>query len=221
MSYRILILEDNKLLAETVEDFLSEQDCEVYIADNVDEANSLCFNKKFDLMLLDVKLSHSSGFAFLKSLRQSKDYTPAIFLTSLNDKHSILEGFQIGADDYIKKPFDIDELWLRISAVIQRTKGTGEELLSIDEDYVMDVKRKMLNFKGKSLDLHQKDYDLLELLIKNRNKIVTQEMIQEHLWSPQEEPKNASIRVYINNLKKIFGKDSISNIRGIGYRFEK
>ncbi len=220
MSYKILILEDNALLVETLEDFLSGHHFTCKSALCAKEALTLCYEKMFDLYLLDVKLPDMSGFDFLKALRVSNDTTPAIFLTSANDKASVQEGFLQGADDYIKKPFDLEELLWRINALLARTKGNSNTCLKIDERYTLNIVRKRLYEDEKELDVHLKDIELLELLVQNRGLVVTKEMIYTKLWSCSEEMNEGSIRVYINNLKKIFGKEKISNIRGIGYRFE-
>ena len=220
MSYKILVLEDNLLLLDTLEDFLSEKECEVSIAASGKKALELCYKQRFDIYLLDVKLPDMNGFEFLKLLRDSKDKTPAIFITSLEDKESLKEGFLTGADDYIKKPFDLDELWFRIEAIISRVQLIEDEEIIIDKMYTLNLKRKNLFKNNEEIHLNIKDFDLLCLLVSERGKVVTKEMIEEHLWSYSESPNTGSIRVYINNLKKIFGKDAISNIRGVGYRFE-
>lgn len=220
MSYNILILEDNVLLLNTLEDFLSEKDFICTPVTSGKEALRKCYESKFDLYLLDVKVPDLSGFDFLKELRECNDRTPAIFVTSLNDKESLEKGFLMGGDDYIKKPFDLDELILRIKAVLGRSKGVMNDILQIDDNHQLDISRKRLYCKEEEVPLNLKDFELLRLLIQDRGKVVTKEMIHTSLWSSSEEINEGSIRVYINNLKKIFGKEAITNIRSIGYRFE-
>ncbi|MBV5277811.1 MAG: response regulator transcription factor [Campylobacteraceae bacterium] len=220
MSYKILILEDNKLLLGTLEDFLSQNGYICTLVSSGKEALKKCYEEKFDLYLLDVKVPDVNGFDFLRELRSANDTTPAIFVTSLNDKESLAKGFLMGGDDYIKKPFDLDELLLRIKALLSRTKGMVDDFLIIDKEYKLNIARKRLYCKEDEVDLNLKDFELLYLLIRDRGKVVTKEMIKDTLWSSGEDINEGSIRVYINNLKKIFGAESISNIRGIGYRFE-
>jgi DNA-binding response OmpR family regulator len=220
VSFKILVLEDNELLLETLEDFLSEKCCEIDLAHSAQEALELCFRNRYDIYLFDVKLPDGNGFNLLNELRKANDDTPAIFITSLEDKESLKEGFINGADDYIKKPFDLDELWLRVNAIMHRKRGIKEECIKIDEEYTLDIQRKNLLKNSQEIILNLKDFELLHLLLLHRGKVVTKQMIEEHLWSSCDNPNYGSIRVYINNLKKIFGKDSITNIRGIGYRFE-
>ncbi len=220
MLYKIMVLEDNELLVETLEEFLSDNGYMVRIAKRGNEAIKLVYEEKFDLYLLDVKVPDISGFEFLKSLREAGDSTPAIFLTSLNDQESLAEGFNLGGDDYIKKPFDLGELLFRIKAVLSRVYNEEKDTLEIDNVYTIHKSRKRVYKHGEELDINLKDFELLTLLVENRGKVVTKEMIVEKLWK-NEEANPGSIRVYITNLKKIFGKDRISNIRGIGYRFEE
>lgn len=219
--YKVLVLEDNELLLETYEDFLTHHNCKVSLAQSIEAAYEKCFKNRFDIYLLDVKLPTSSGFEFLKSLRSSGDLTPAIFITSFVEKQSILQGFEIGADDYIKKPFDLEELWFRIEAIISRSKGLREKTIQINEEFTLNIQRKNLTCKGVEVTINLKDFELLHLLLMNRGRVVTKEMIEEKLWNVSQNTNSGSIRVYVNNLKKILGKNSITNIRSIGYRLEK
>lgn len=144
MSYKLLILEDNALLLNTLEDFLSENDYTCVLVQNGKEALKRCYEEKFDLYLLDVKVPEMNGFDFLRELRASGDRTPAIFVTSLNDQESLTQGFTLGGDDYIKKPFDLGELLLRIRAILTRAKGIVDDWLVIDEHYKLNLARKRL-----------------------------------------------------------------------------
>jgi len=220
VEYKVLVLEDNELLLETYEDFLSLHNCKVSLADSVELAYELCFKDRYDIYLLDVKLPTSSGFEFLKSLRDSGDSTPAIFITSFSNKESIKEGFLSGADDYIKKPFDLEELWFRIEANVSRNRVNDDKIIYINDDFTLNIDRKNLIYKGKEIVINLKDFELLHLFLSNRAQVVTKEMIEDKLWGRVGLANSGSIRVYVNNLKKILGKDTISNIRGIGYRFE-
>jgi DNA-binding response OmpR family regulator len=219
VSYKILLLEDDKLFSETLQDFLEE---ESFVVDSVydgKEALSKTYENVYDLYLLDVKVPFINGFDFLKSLRDSGDETPAIFITSLKEMKDLSRGFLVGADDYLRKPFEIEELLYRIHALLKR-RG-DEKIIKIDESFVLDLKRKRLYKDGEEVDLKLKDIQLLSLLLKNRGKVVTKEMILETIWTSDEEPSFGAIRVYVNHLKKVFPKEWIKNIRGIGYKFEK
>jgi len=214
---RVLVLEDNELLLETLEDFLENEGFEVDLARDGEEALELSYKNPYNLYLLDIKVPMINGIDLLKELREYGDNTPAIFITSSTDKESITKGYGAGCDEYIKKPFDLDELMMRIRAVLKRVNV--EEIIKIDESYTFNTKRKRLLKNGKEVKVNFKDLQLLELLLKNRGQVVTKEMIKDELWSGDEVISGGALRVYINNLKKIFGKESIENIRGLGYRF--
>lgn len=218
MSYKILLLEDDELFAQTIEDFLEEEDFRVSIVDDAKKALDRCYKGGYDLYLFDVKVPFMSGFELLKKIRSQKDDTPAIFITSLKEKEDLSKGFLSGADDYIKKPVDLDELLLRIKALLKRT--IGEEIITFGE-FKFDVKRKILLKNKDEIELKPKELELLYLLLKNRGQTVTKEMLYESLWSVDEYISEGALRVYVNNIKKVIGKEYITNIRGIGYRFEK
>ena len=215
LSGSILLLEDDLLLGESLQDFLEEEGFEVALCRNGQEALDLSFERQFDLYLLDINVPLLNGLDLLKDLRDADDRTPAIYLTSHQEKSVMAEGFGRGADDYLKKPLDMDELLLRIVALLRRTKGQGvEEVggLSLDEGH------KSISFEGRRLDLTVKEYLLLALMIRHAGKVVTKEMIMSELWSASENISDGAVRVYINRLKSELGAEMIENIRGVGYR---
>ena len=218
MSNKILILEDDRLFIETMQDFLEEENFIVDLAYDGEEALDKSFKNRYDLYLLDVNVPYINGFDFLRELREAGDKTPAIFITSLNDKKSLSTGFNSGCDDFLKKPVDLDELLFRIKAIIARYKPQTKTI-QLDENSIFDFENLQLKRDDEILNLSPKEAMLLKLLLQNKNKIVTKEMIEEYLWNPSENISEGSIRVYINNLKKIISKDKIKNIRGIGYKF--
>lgn len=212
---KIFILEDDRLFNETLEDFLEEEGFEVSFALDPYSALDLLYETKFDLYLFDVNLPYETGFSLLKKLRDSGDTTPTIFLTSREEKESMVEGFHVGADDYMKKPIDLDELLLRIKALLRRFIRT--EKISIG-GYTLDCLEKKLYDGERRVPLKKKAIELLLLFIHAKEEVVSMERIGEHLWHVNEEISLGSIRVYIATLKKYF-PDNIENIRGVGYRF--
>jgi len=215
MSYNILLLEDDKLFNETLQDFLEESGYQLATAMDPYSALDLTYEQNFDLYLFDVNLPYESGFDLLEKLRDSGDTTPAIFITSRNDKGSLREGFESGADDYVKKPIDLDELLLRIEAILRRV--IRRDRLEIG-DYILDVKNSKLYLADREIELSKKAISLLILLVSSAGDVVTSEQIKDRLWATSEDASDGSIRVYITQLKKIFFQ-SIENIRGIGYMF--
>jgi DNA-binding response OmpR family regulator len=215
MGFRILLLEDDKLFNETIEDFLDEEGYEVRTALDPYSALEISYDEKFDLYLFDVNLPYESGFNLLEKLRDSGDKTPAIFLTSRDDKASMIKGFESGADDYMRKPIDLDELLVRIRAVLRReTRGERIELGA----YTLDCNSKRVYCNDKELNITNKVVELLLLLVTARGEVVRVEEIERNLWNVSEDASLGAIRVYINTLKKHF-PDNIENIRGVGYRF--
>lgn len=216
---KILILEDDELFLETLEDFLCDEGFAVKCAKDGEEVLDYCFEEKYDLYLLDINVPKISGIDLLKRLREANDTTPTIYLTSHKDKDMLTKGFLSGCDDYLKKPVDLDELLLRINSLLKRS-GKFKEQIELIDDLVFDVKNRRLLKAQEDLNLTSKVIDLLELFLEQKDAIVTKEMIINRLWSYSESYSEGSIRVYINSLKKIFGKDSIKNLKGIGYKFE-
>lgn len=216
MALKILLLEDDKLFNETLQDFLEEESCVVDCVLDPYSALDLTYENNYDLYLLDVNLPYESGFDLLQKLRASGDATPTIFITSRDDKDSLKEGFTQGGDDYLTKPVDLDELLLRINAVLRRQVRT--QVVQIG-DYAFDTLGKKLSFKGVKVELSVKSLQLLFVLLEGRGEVVPFEQIKAHLWSASEESSDGALRVYIAQLKKHFPAQ-IENIRGVGYRIK-
>ncbi len=212
---RVLVLEDDRLFNETLEDFLEEEGYETCCALDPYSALELSYRHVFDLYLFDVNLPYENGFDLLEKLRQSGDMTPTIFLTSREDKASLAKGFGSGADDYMKKPIDFDELLLRMQAVLRRQ--TRKERVKIGR-YTLDTAAKTLYLEDEALEVTQKAIELLVLLVQADGEVVSSEEIKNRLWAAGQQASDGSLRVYVTQLKKYFPK-SIVNVRGIGYRW--
>ena len=217
--YKILVLEDDELFCETLEDFLDEEGFEVDVANDGEEALELNFSKNYDLYIFDINVPKINGLDLLFQLRDSNDMTPTIFLTSYKDKDTLHQGFKNGCDDYLKKPVDLDELLFRIKALLKRN-NKGFETIIINDEFAFDAQNKRLLQNNHDVNLPMKVAELLQLFIEQKNQIVTKEMIASRLWSTDEEYSEGSIRVYINHIKKVLGKDFIINLKGIGYKVE-
>ncbi|WP_457602415.1 response regulator transcription factor [Nitratifractor sp.] len=215
---KILLLEDDALFAETLADFLEEEDYEVAIALDPHSAFEKCYAETYALYLFDINLPFQNGLDTFRQLREAGDRTPLIFLTSRTDRESLLEGFGIGAEDYLRKPVDLEELAARVRAVLRRREpAEGEIRLGV---YLMDTRSRDLLQEGKTLKIGRKVYDLLELLLSRRGEVVSQEEIRRHLWRHDEEASDGAVRVYITRLKKLF-PGAVENVRGVGYRFHR
>lgn len=217
--YKILVLEDDELFASTVEDFLSDEGFEVDIAIDGEECLDFNFKKNYDLYLFDINVPKINGLELLEQLRTSGDNTPSIFLTSYKDKDTLQTAFLNGCDDYLKKPADLDELLLRIKALLKRNKKQFD-VIKLSESVTFNPANKRVYENEEDLNLPVKVLELIELFIENRGDIVTKEMIISKLWATSQEYSEGSIRVYINQIKKLLDKDTILNIKGVGYKIE-
>ncbi len=212
---RILLLEDDKLFNETLQDFLEEEGFSLDTALDPYSALEFTYDRNYDLYLFDVNLPYESGFDLLNKLRQSGDVTPTIFLTSRDDKASLTQGFETGADDYMKKPIDLDELLLRIQALLRRQ--VRKERMTVGE-YSLDLVGKALFHNNEALDVTKKAVELLVLLVQADGEVVSSDTIKNRLWAAGQNASDGSLRVYITQLKKYF-PDAIVNVRGVGYRW--
>ena len=215
VSTKLLLLEDDALLAETIVDLLEDAEFEVTHVPNGQEVLEVTFLQKFDLYLLDINVPLIDGITLLKELRASHDTTPAIFLTSHKEKEMLKNGFLSGGDDYITKPFDNDELLLRINALTKRHNSNKIECIG---NLCHDVVHKSISYKGVELELSKKEYELLLLLMTHANTSVPKELILNELWSSSDSGSDGAIRVYINRIKQLLPDIKIENIRGIGYK---
>ncbi len=209
--YKILLLEDDEILSQTLNELLEMQGYEVLLAKDGNIALDLSFEQKFDLYLLDVNVPFLNGFDFLKELRDSGDKTPAFFITALRDIDSLSHGFQVGADDYIKKPFEFDELLVRINA---KLKLNANVIKYKNIEY--NIKSEELKQDDKVINIPHVDKDIFLLFLKNIGNIVDKSLI----FDLMEKSSGVGLRVHIAKIKKLLQVD-ITNIRGQGYRLEK
>jgi DNA-binding response OmpR family regulator len=215
ISGKVLVLEDDELFNETISEFLEDEGFSVVSLLDPITALEATYNNNFDLYILDINLPYESGIVFLENLRKSGDTTPAIFLTSREDKESLKKSFISGGDDFIRKPVDLDELLYRVQAILKRV--CRQESIDI-YGYKLNFMAKTLQDKsGNIIQIKQKAVELLILLVEANGEIVAISQIKNQLWPPSKEPSDGVIRVYITQLKKIFG-EVIENIRGRGYR---
>lgn len=215
---KILYLEDDINLCETITDFLEDQGFLVESVYDAQEALDLLYTTKFDILLLDVNVPVLNGFKLLEHLRQANITTPAIFTTALKSIEDLDKGYQSGCDDYLKKPFELKELLLRINALVKRQFHTQTNYILLPHNLKYDFYTKELTQNGSLIPLRAKEQILLDLFIKNKNNIITFETIYNTLWNTNEEISDASLRVYIRNLRKKLGVDTILNVKKQGYK---
>jgi len=215
----ILLLEDDVQLSDTVKQFLEYSGYTIYPAYDASVAKDILYEKSIDLMLLDIKVPHQNGFDFLQEVRDSGDFTPAIFITSLNSVDDVTRGFEIGCDDYIRKPFALKELLARVETILKRNFGSHNNQMDLGNGYSFDIKGLFLSHKNKKVSLKTKEAKLLALFLKNPNELLIYEAIFEVLWEYNEVPSQGSLRAYINTLRNVLGKNKIETIKHMGYRY--
>lgn len=206
----ILLLEDDEILAQTLMTILHGEGHNVYRAKDATEAYELTYAHTFDLYLFDVNLPFASGFEVLRELRRSGDTTTTFFITALNDIASIAEGFDVGANDYIKKPFDLDEFLIRVRATL-KPKETVIRL----GDATYDCATGCVTVAGAESNLSPTEKALLGILVTDKGRTVE----KERLFDAMEKPSEAALRVHMNRLKHKLGL-AVTNIRSVGYRLE-
>lgn len=217
---KILILEDESVLAISMKEFLNDCGYQVDCFVNSDDAYDAIYENTYDLLLLDVQVpGEMNGFKILQALRKDGNLVPAIFITSLTNIEDLTHGYECGACDYIRKPFDLAELKLRMEQVVKlQCFASLEENIELPFGYSYNVKKMKLTYHGESIVLAKTETKILELLIKQRGSVVGCEMFWEEVWG--EWVDSANIRVQVGNLRKKLEKDFIKNVRGLGYSID-
>ncbi len=214
---KILLLEDDTVLADILVDFLQEK-YSVTHTFSMQKALKLSEEEKFDLYIFDINVADGDGITLLKELRAFQDETPTVFITAFHDTKYLKEAFESGANDFIKKPFDLEELAQRIEN-IKRHFGL-DTLIKLTPEIEFDTHQHLLKLSQGSKHLSAKESMVLHYLYKNRHRVVSVDEMLQNLWEYDEMPSSDAIRTLIKELRKHIGKEHIRNIRGEGYRFE-
>ncbi len=206
-------MEDDILLAQSVVEELEDAGYDVTWAEESDTVVDITYKTRFDLYLFDVNVPGMSGFELLRVLRESGDCTAAIFMTSRNQIDDLREGFDVGADDYIKKPFDLDELLIRIASKLPQQKH-----VRLSATFTVDPESYSVVCGSASSKMPPKEFDLLRYFIDHRDQLLETDRIMDEFTD--SDISIATFRTYIKNLKRhIEGCALIENIKGVGYRF--
>ena len=217
---KILLLEDDANLNETVTEFLEEEGHQVISVYDGDEAQEKLYESKYDLLLLDINVPGIDGLELLKESRKEGVVAPAIYITSMDSVDDLERGFDSGCDDYIRKPFALKELKIRVETLLKRDFfHEQKELIQISENIFYDIKNNALIIEDKSISLGNKESRLLKLFMKTEGEVISHDRIYKHLWDYDEEPSDTALRTYIKNLRKIIGKERIVSIKKQGYKF--
>ena len=222
MKATILLLEDDLTLSETVVEYFQDQGFDIDFVYDGEEALSFIYEKNYDLLLLDVNVPNKNGFEVLKEIRSEGNKSPAIFITSLNSMESLEEGFQSGCDDYIRKPFELKELLLRVQTILKREfANSKEEIIKLGDGLVFNLISSELKKDDIEIKLNLKELKLLKLFLQHPNELLSHDRIYDFVWNYDEEYSDNSLRTYIKNLRKIVGKEKIVSLKKLGYRFNQ
>ncbi len=219
---KVLLAEDEPALAQIVKESLETRNFTVFLAANGNEALEIYQVKAPEILVLDVMMPRKDGFTLAKEIRQLDEYIPIIFLTAKSQPSDVVEGFSIGGNDYLKKPFSMEELIVRIENLVNRKKLQQQsEILHIGE-YIFDFPKQTLtfNFEEKELLTHREAH-LLFHLCKNQNQVLDRSLILKKLWGDDDFFNARSMDVFISKLRKKLKKDKniqIVNVRGYGYK---
>jgi len=213
---KILLLEDDIILQEIIEEYLVEQDYSVESFLNGAKALDAMEISSYDLLLLDVNVPNIDGFEILSYLRDIGNTTPAIYITSLSGIDDLKKGFELGADDYLKKPFELEELKARIEHIVKIYRLHEE--IEFNGIKFIPKAHQLVTSTGVVV-MRQKEAQVFEYFIRNQGKIISCDEIIENVWDGEHVPTHATIRTYIKNLRKMLDASYFDNIKGEGYRF--
>lgn len=220
---KALIVEDNTTLLESLGLAFHSEGFAVDTCDNGDDALYRALNQSYDIMVLDVNLPGTSGFDIAKDVRSHDIGTPILFLTARDSIGDKLTGFDIGGDDYLVKPFDLQELFARVHALIKRASPMSGSRLEFKDIAVM-ARRGVASVGDKPLDLTSKEFQILEYLLINKGCIVSHDQMASRLWDAEHAAESNAIGVHVHNLrKKLLGAGSaasIKTVRGLGLTLE-
>lgn len=217
---KILLAEDEVDLNNVVTRYLKKNGYSVDSVLDGEEALDYLEYSEYDLVILDIMMPKVDGFEVIKKLRDKRNHTSVLMLTARDSADDKVKGLDLGADDYIVKPFDFNELLARIRAVVRRKYGNSSNKLVIG-DLILDTSEKSVTRAGKQIELTGKEYEVLEYLMQSKNRILSRDQIKEHVWDFDYEGDSNIIDVLIKNIRKKIdvedGKQIIYTKRGLGY----
>ena len=220
---RLLVIEDERKIARVITESLKREKYAVDVAYDGEEGFNLADSQPYDLLIVDRMLPGLEGTEIVKKLRENGKNMPILFLTALSTTEDKTLGLDVGADDYLTKPFAIDELLARVRALLRRPPIQQPDILKID-NLKIDKQQHTVARAGKIIDLTNKEYALLEYLMQHPNQILSKETLIDHVWDFDADILPNNVEAYIKNLRqkidKPFKKQLIKTARGFGYRIE-
>ena len=217
---RILLVEDDELLGEGTRKGLIQDGYTVDWVKDGALADQALKTEKFDLVVLDLGLPKMPGITVLQNLRDRGDTTPVLILTARESVEDRVKGLDTGADDYLTKPFNLDELLARLRSLQRRFASRAAPLL-VHNEISLDPASHTVSYKGEPINLSRREFALLHVLLENAGRVLSREHLTQSLYGWGEEVDSNALEVHVHNLRKRFGQDFIRTVRGIGYTIEK
>jgi len=216
---KILLLEDDTLLQNAIETYLFNTGHQVESFSDGEQAYENIVSTEYDLLVLDINVPSMDGFTLLEKLQVEKRQTPTIFISALIDIEDISRAFTLGCHDYLKKPFHLKELTLRINKILQ-TRYVPQEHFRLSKSYSFDAKSDILYYENEVQVLSHRQVQIVQLLASNRSRVVNYDMFRNDVWNDLDLDVG-TIRAEINRLKKHLKEDFITNVRSIGYMIKR
>ena len=222
---KILIIEDEYSLADAISETLQKESYTTKIVTNAEDGEDEALTNIYDLILLDVMLPKKDGFEILRNLKNEKISTPIIMITAKSEMTDKLKGLENGIDDYITKPFHMRELMARIKIVLKRNSNIADDNILEYSDLKLDLSTGKMSSNGSEISINGKELDLLEILLLNRNQIISKEVLINKIWGYDSNAEYNYVEVYASFLRKklklLKSKVKIKAVRGMGYKMEE
>ncbi len=214
---RVLLIEDDHVLGSAVRDHIARRGHGVDWVKRLDEAEDAVSVVDYELLLLDLSLPDGRGIDLLKKLRSRKNQVPVIITTAQDQIAVRIEGLNSGADDYLVKPFDLDELTARLDAVARRYAGSPDPAIIIG-NVAVDLGRRIVTVDGKNISLTSREWAVLDVLARRRGAVVPKSELEDSLYAFGAEIESNAVEVFVSRIRKKLGKDFVHTERGLGYR---
>lgn len=217
---RILLAEDDELLGDGIRSGLIQYQYNVDWVKNGMAAWTSLQSEHFDMVILDLGLPKLSGEELLKNMRSKNIDTPVVILTARDSTTDLIKGLDTGADDYVVKPFDLEELCARIRAIQRRISSRAEPTITVG-NIALDPATRLVFKAGQMVELSRREFILLQMLMENVGRVLSREQITQSLYGWSDDIDSNALEVHVHNLRKKFGSDTIATVRGVGYMLTK